>query len=591
MEAYSQVHAPQELTEEQVWEEVETWVNSLLEEGYDLSDYTWEEMYEEYIEEQGGRSGRGTGGGAEATSREVGAINRALGSAASAVGQSLQRANTVPSARPAGARQNLRGGGSRPVTSAKPPMPGLPASARQVTQYPAGVPTGVGGGNAGASRPDARPAAPAAKPASRPAAATPASRPAAKPVAAAKPTAPAKPAGSAMDQWAKANPKLAAAKAERDRTRGTSATTNPLMKDMKSKLPEPKPAPTLAGTVAAASKPTAFNPSSSSSSTAAAKPTAPKPTPRQQRLNMDIDLFDLVKGYLLDEGYAETEESAIVMMVNMSEGWRESILESCGVQLDELSHDTYRAAAKERNKRVGEDQLAGRHDDADAGQEKLDRTKRLRAKAKKTSVDEEVEQLDEISLKTKMKAYAATQDPEADYQYGSKVHAQGDRIKKAIVKKHGEKAGENADAHADSEHWGRKDKRTGKRQDYAKSRIEKNRTYRTTKAGKMHGQDQAKLKSDLKYNRSSRNEELELWVEELIAEGYDLSNYTWEEVAEIYAQELELAEAQSARENPEDHDKEEKKKYEKVRGERTPMPPRGDKRREDFEKWYAANVR
>ena len=33
------------------------------------------------------------------------------------------------------------------------------------------------------------------------------------------------------------------------------------------------------------------------------------------------------------------------------------------------------------------------------------------------------------------------------------------------------------------------------------------------------------------------------------------------------------------------------KKYEKVRGEKTPMPPRGDKRREDFEKWYAKNVR
>ena len=30
---------------------------------------------------------------------------------------------------------------------------------------------------------------------------------------------------------------------------------------------------------------------------------------------------------------------------------------------------------------------------------------------------------------------------------------------------------------------------------------------------------------------------------------------------------------------------------EKVRGERTPMPPRGNKRREDFERWYAANVR
>ena len=50
-EAYQAVYNPQELTEEQVWEEVEIWVNSLIEEGYDLSDYTWEEMYESYIEE------------------------------------------------------------------------------------------------------------------------------------------------------------------------------------------------------------------------------------------------------------------------------------------------------------------------------------------------------------------------------------------------------------------------------------------------------------------------------------------------------------------------------------------------------------
>ena len=50
-EAYGGIYAPQELTEEQVWEEVENWVNSLLEEGYDLSDYTWEEMFEAYLEE------------------------------------------------------------------------------------------------------------------------------------------------------------------------------------------------------------------------------------------------------------------------------------------------------------------------------------------------------------------------------------------------------------------------------------------------------------------------------------------------------------------------------------------------------------
>ena len=43
--------------------------------------------------------------------------------------------------------------------------------------------------------------------------------------------------------------------------------------------------------------------------------------------------------------------------------------------------------------------------------------------------------------------------------------------------------------------------------------------------------------------------------------------------------------------NPEKGEAEERKRSQKVRGERTPMPPRGDKRREEFERWYAANVR
>jgi len=43
--------------------------------------------------------------------------------------------------------------------------------------------------------------------------------------------------------------------------------------------------------------------------------------------------------------------------------------------------------------------------------------------------------------------------------------------------------------------------------------------------------------------------------------------------------------------NPEKYEREQSKKYAPVRGEKTPMPPRGDKRREDFEKWYAAQRR
>lgn len=40
-----------------------------------------------------------------------------------------------------------------------------------------------------------------------------------------------------------------------------------------------------------------------------------------------IDLFDLVKGHLLDEGYASTEEQAVVIMANMGEKWKQEILE------------------------------------------------------------------------------------------------------------------------------------------------------------------------------------------------------------------------------------------------------------------------
>ncbi len=50
-------------------------------------------------------------------------------------------------------------------------------------------------------------------------------------------------------------------------------------------------------------------------------------------------------------------------------------------------------------------------------------------------------------------------------------------------------------------------------------------------------------------------------------------------------------EAQESRNNPEKYEREQSKKYAPVRGERRPMPPRGNKDREAFERWYAANVR
>jgi hypothetical protein len=41
----------------------------------------------------------------------------------------------------------------------------------------------------------------------------------------------------------------------------------------------------------------------------------------------DYDLYDIVLSHLLDEGYADTEQAAQVIMVNMGEDWREEIVE------------------------------------------------------------------------------------------------------------------------------------------------------------------------------------------------------------------------------------------------------------------------
>ena len=63
----------------------------------------------------------------------------------------------------------------------------------------------------------------------------------------------------------------------------------------------------------------------------------------------DVDVFDLIKGHLLDEGYADTEESALVIMANMSEEWRQSIVEQLDPDSPGNTHslaDLYKAQGK-----------------------------------------------------------------------------------------------------------------------------------------------------------------------------------------------------------------------------------------------------
>jgi len=61
------------------------------------------------------------------------------------------------------------------------------------------------------------------------------------------------------------------------------------------------------------------------------KPPSPEEKAKARKalgLGEAVDLYDIILSHLLDEGYADTQEAAEAIMVNMSEDWRESIMEA-----------------------------------------------------------------------------------------------------------------------------------------------------------------------------------------------------------------------------------------------------------------------
>jgi hypothetical protein len=64
------------------------------------------------------------------------------------------------------------------------------------------------------------------------------------------------------------------------------------------------------------------------------------------RDSYEYDLYDIILSHLLDEGYADTEQAAEAIMVNMSEDWREILLKK--------GDDTYLSTKLEEKKKNNE---------------------------------------------------------------------------------------------------------------------------------------------------------------------------------------------------------------------------------------------
>ena len=305
-EAYSEVYAPQK--------EFQLWVNSLLDEGYDLSDYTWEDMYEVYVNEdiksfadKGGifgalgraisRSGTDAGKAQNraAVSRTFGNINRSItntmrtGGLAGKLGRAIERGKTD-----AGKAQNraalLGQKPSTPTTTPtntrKPLDPGRFERERERLKNVGNPPTTT---------------TPATKPV-----VTSAPRPAAAPASKPAPTTtPKPPSGSGYKKDTSITDMIGRSQIRQ----GAPINTGNKSSDIRSMA--------VRGT-ASGGLPT--------SPTSKPAPARPMGSRKPGSIVSGLDMFDLVKGHLLDEGYADTEEAAIKIMANMSEEWKNTII-------------------------------------------------------------------------------------------------------------------------------------------------------------------------------------------------------------------------------------------------------------------------
>lgn len=87
---------------------------------------------------------------------------------------------------------------------------------------------------------------------------------------------------------------------------------------------------------------------------------SPKPIPMGSKKpgsafeEVEVDNFDIILEHLVAEGYADTNENALVIMANMSEGWRESILEADSLEAMRARREKRLKAQRKREGRTSD---------------------------------------------------------------------------------------------------------------------------------------------------------------------------------------------------------------------------------------------
>jgi hypothetical protein len=103
---------------------------------------------------------------------------------------------------------------------------------------------------------------------------------------------------------------------------------------------------------------------------------------RVEQNNEAVDLYNIILSHLLDEGYADTEQAAEVIMVNMSEDWREDIVEAAADQSDKQIDKGVKTTYKAQNVLDNQHQGRSRGLNRLPADQRADKTKKMRGRLK-----------------------------------------------------------------------------------------------------------------------------------------------------------------------------------------------------------------
>ena len=377
------------------FEEVESWVLSLVEEGADFSDFTWEEAsyaYQEYLSEKkkdDPLDPNNHSGFKPNTKPGVGVF---AGTPEDKAQQERNKATTAPGGRqyapPTSSSSSNKGGGKKDPPATYSPEKfdsALGALKKTINMANSGSGKKDDPKKGDTKKDDPQPSTqqpstqqpsrqqpPSSQQPSRSQPSTSTSTSSSSSTTTSSKATPAAPPKDRMADkskeermaaWAKANPKLAAAKKKRDETRGTNKSTNPLLtKDMRARMPSPKKSSTPPASTsrisqatsgiksrreqqAAASKSTSTpapskntSTPSPSKSTPPSRPVTTSSAPATGKSALDklkkftspstkkeeYDDFDIILSHLIESGFGDDE--ALTIMSTMSPEKREEIL-------------------------------------------------------------------------------------------------------------------------------------------------------------------------------------------------------------------------------------------------------------------------